>query len=144
MSGPAFFTFALENLAATERSMAISVRTLPDDRLAGEIAQLQIIAPASFAADLMLKVYQQEAARRASPEHAFDTELELALNRLERQTNAEDRAVVVDIGRKLYRIGGAPALQKAAARVIDAAKPNRRALRASMLKKRWPGVDLPD
>jgi hypothetical protein len=138
MSGPAFFTFALANLEATERSMALSVRTLPDDRLAGEIDQLHGLAGTTFAADLMLKIYQQEAARRASPEHAFDDHLDKALFRLERQTSPDDRQSVLEIGRRLYRIGGKPALERARDRMLALATDGKRDLRAAILAKRWP------
>jgi hypothetical protein len=137
MSGPAFFTFALGNLTSIQRNMSVSVRTLPDAQLAAEIDQLALMR-GDLSVDMMLGIYRQEAERRTSPEHAFDDELDQALFRLERQTSTEDRHFVEEVGRRLYRTGGWPALNRAITRMVELATPTRRGLRASILAKRWP------
>lgn len=140
----AFFSWPLQRLNETVLPAAISLRSLPDDRLAAELEELSQICgtrPDLLCERLMLRLYERERARRTDPVQAMDDQLDETLSRLERQTSETDRQLVHDIGRRLVEIGGAGALQAAARRMLSRCKPDRQGLRQRILDKRWEGLD---
>lgn len=135
-----FYSYPQERLNELLHPMAISIRSLPDDQLATETEELVAACAAPglhLPETILLTLYRAETERRADPEQKRDDELDEVLSRLERQTTAEDRQTAVDIGRELYRVGGAPCLLRARDRMLARAKPERRDLRAMILAKRW-------
>ncbi|RYE84947.1 MAG: hypothetical protein EOP19_10465 [Hyphomicrobiales bacterium] len=86
------------------------------------------------------EIYEAEAARRNNPELAFDDELDAALSRLERQTTAEDRHRVHEIGLQLRTIGGVDALRRAYRRMMAFGREKTRHVRSKIMETRWPGI----
>lgn len=119
------------------------IRTLPDDMLAREVDQVAALCSQPghhLAHRLVHRIFDAERARRSDPAKRFDADLHAALARLAYQTNDADRALVTDIGRKLFDIGGLGALQDAHGRALAAVTPDRRALRQRFIEKLWAGI----
>lgn len=135
-----FFSYPQERLDELLDPIVTAIRSLPDAQLDTEMLQLaeETAKPGlQLSAGIMQTLYLAEKSRRGDPEHRYDDDLDAILSRLERKTNETDRAAVINIGRELYRAGGAPCLHRARDRMVERAKPERRDLRASMLAKRW-------
>ena len=135
-----FYSYPQERLNELLGPIATAIRSLPDAQLEAETEAItaECSAPGlHLAEELLHALYRFEKARRSDPEHRYDDDLDAALSRLERKTNDVDRAAVIQMGRDLYRAGGAPCLHRARDRLVAMAKPERRDLRASMLAKRW-------
>lgn len=138
-----WFSFPLARFVETITPVATSVRTLPDDQLAAELEQLVALCAQPghhLAHRLMLRIYEADVSRRADPLRQFDAELDAALSRLARNTNAPDRQIVRDIGEKLFDVGGTKAMQDAMRRSLAAVDPDRRELRQRFIEKRWAGI----
>lgn len=138
----AFFSWPLGHLVEMLGPIADAIRTLPDHQLSEELGELRAICSSSggIPAQTMLSVYETETARRADPALQFDDALDLALCRLEAQTNDADRVFVRDVGQKLFAIGGREAMAGAYRRMMALARPSRRAAREKVLAKRWEGI----
>ncbi len=137
-----FFTWPLERLVEAIGPMADGIRTLPDHQLSAEIEMLRSASGegAGIPERTMLAIYEAEAVRRGDPELQYDDGLDLALGRLERQTNPADRAYVQDVGRALYAIGGRAAMERAYQRMMARARKSKSGIRQTMLSKRWAGI----
>jgi hypothetical protein len=123
--------------------MADGLRSLPDHQLEHELGQLRAISeePEFMPAEqLLFWLYRAEFARRIDPEQQFDVALDLALGRVERQTNDADRAFIAEVGRKLEAIGGRPAMVRAYERMMALARPKMVERRRHILSKRWAGI----
>lgn len=138
-----WFSMPLDDLRRSVRSITYGARTLPDAQLASELEQLRKIAadaPDDLAARLVVKVYADDQARRGDPEQSFDTEADVILTRLERQTNDADRQRLSDIGLALAGLGGGEALRAAYDRLLKRGDPKRRHVRESILQRRWGAI----
>lgn len=139
----AFYARPAEYLHGNIVPIADGLRSLPDHQLNAELEQLQtlIASGAGRIADVtMLAIYRAEVARRGDPELQFDVVLDLALERVERSTNAEDRAFITDVGKKLFALGGKAALNRAYDRMVALARPKMSDRRKTMLGNRWAGL----
>jgi hypothetical protein len=141
--GAPFYARPLEYLRGNITGIADGLRSLPDHQLEHELGELRAVSqePAFFPAEqLMFWLYRAEAARRTDPELQFDVALDLALGRVERQTNDADRAFIADVGRKLEAIGGRAAMVRAYDRMMALARPKMVERRRHILSKRWAGI----
>lgn len=135
-----FYSFPQERLEELMGPISVAIRSLPDAQLKSELDQLAADGDQSgprVATSVLLMLYRSEFERRSLPDRRRDDELDAALSRLERQTNAEDRETVTLIGREIYRFGGKPSLLKARDRMLEMAAPARRDIRATILGRRW-------
>lgn len=138
-----WFSIPLVRFDETIGPLTDGIRSLPDDLLAAEIDQLVAICSEDdhhHGERLMLGIYDAELARRGDPTMQFDQALDLALFRIERQTNEADRQVVEDIGRRIFAAGGRDALVAAYRRMMALARPKQRSVREKMLAKRWGNI----
>ena len=138
-----WFTLPLGDLRQIIQSVTYGSRTLGDAQLTAEIEELHAICESAtddLAARLVTKLYTDEQARRADPAHAFDDELNLILDRLERQTNAADRQRLTDIGLALDSLGSGATLRGAYNRMLNRGNPKRRHVREGILQRRWSAI----
>ena len=89
----------------------------------------------------MASIYLWEQQRRANPELAFDDELDAVLSRMERQTRANDRHRVYEIGLQLCTIGGGEALRAAYRRMMTLGREQTRHVRGKIMETRWVGIE---
>ena len=119
------------------------IRTLPDDMLAAEQSRLAVLCGQPdhhLAHRLVHRIFAAETARRSDPAKRFDADLHAALARLAYQTNDADRALVTDIGRKLFDIGGLDAMHDAQRRALAAVSADKQAMHRNIIAKRWAGI----
>lgn len=138
-----FFSWPLQRLNEIIAPAAISLRSLPADRLQAELEQLDALCGERrdlLAERLMLRLYEREKARRGNPLLVMDDDLDEALFRLERQTSEADRQLVRQVGAKLFTLGGVEAMQAAAQRMLERARDGKQDLRRRIIAKRWEGI----
>lgn len=141
--GAPFYARPLAYLRESIMPIADGIRSLPDAQLQNEWGDLVEALKADgdhLAEGLMVRIYECEIKRRDDPEQQFDVALDLALGRVERSTNAEDRAFITDVGRKLFATGGRAALNRAYGRMVALARPKMVERRKHVLAKRWAGI----
>jgi len=146
MSGAPFYAYTHARFVEMVTPFADGLRSLPLAQL--ELEYMDLIkraeadtGVAGAVSRLLLDVYVGERDRRTNPELAFDGELDAVLSRLERQTNEEDRRRAHEIGKRLFAVGGADAMARARARMIDLVPAKRQQLRSVVIEKRWAGID---